>query len=626
MRPDHAAVFGRPVAVDVVRCHQVHAELLHRRAGGLGAEGGHAQRAQVVLLHVAHVLRVGHDGLQEGDTGLEDAHPVAFDHRGVAPGMREGRCAFAQHPGAARAHRGAEHVALAGDPAGVGNDVDHVARPRIEGHLHRVGDAGRPAAVHMHHALGLAGGARGVDEEQRELGVQRRRRAAGPDGAHEVGVGQCQQLGFAGIFRQCDAGGARGLQQRGQCGIGQLMAPAVAAGAPDQVGLRGVAHHHHRLDPRRRGHQGLGHRGAHARGLGRVQSALASQLAQRPADAAHPVAALHRHLAGQGVVHRGEQLLPLVLGQAELGQALRDAGARGRDRHVIVECGVGVGGLEGDDLCVAVAAVGGDHDARAGVVDAVRQGLVGEAAEHRGVDHAQPLGGLRPVELRRDVGQVQRDAVTGLQAQGLQGQCTFGGLEQQPLARDRIGLDRCAAAAVARHVPAVALEQEGRLAAVARQHMAVDLVEAGVRQAAFEPLPVRRVVGVEGALPGLEGFTQVEAQRGAGLRVPAGPALACIVEAQPGPVRTRGRQEPMDLALGDRAVEGAGVGDRGGALCLPVAARAQRVGLGLRQAGRAGCGRGGRHGGKLQGGWASARSGRASCERPAAVRALSGWG
>ena len=580
VRPDHAAVLGGPVAVDVVRRHQVHAELLHGRAGGLGAERGHAQAAQVVLLHVARVLCVGHDGLQEGHAGLEDAHPVALDHRGVAPGMREGRRAFAEHAGAARDHRRAEHVALAGDPARVGHHIDHVAGPRIEGHLHRVRHAGHIAAVHMHHALGLAGGAAGVDEEQRELGVQRLRLRAGPDGAHEVGIGQRQQRGLVG---HVEAGSARcGQQCFGRSG-GELVRPAVALGPPHQVGLRGVAHHHHRIDTRWRGHQRLGHAGAHARGLGRVQPAGTAELAQRAAHAAHRVAALHGHLAGQRVVDDGQHLLRIGLGQAHGGQALRDGLAHGRHRHVVVERRVGVGGLERHDLRVAVAAVGRDDDARTGIVDAVGQRLVAEAAEHRRVDDAEPLGAFGPVNLSRNVGQVQRDAVTGLQAQRLQRQGALGGLQQQGLARDGVRIHRCAAAVVLRHVPAIALEQERRLRAEAGQHMAVDLVEAGVGQPALEPLPVRWLVVVEGALPGFESRTEVGTDRRAGARVPARPAAGALVEAEPRAGAACAGHEPMDLPLRDVAVKGPGVGQRGGALTFPVGAAANRIDLRCRQ-------------------------------------------
>ena len=580
VRPDHAAVLGGPVAVDVVRRHQVHAELLHRRAGGLGAERGHAQAAQVVLLHVARVLRVGHDGLQEGHAGLEDAHPVALDHRGVAAGMREGRRAFAEHAGAARDHRRAEHVALAGDPAWVGHHIDHITRPRIEGHLHRVRHAGHIAAVHMHHALGLAGGAAGVDEEQRELGVERLRLRAGPDGAHEVGIGQGQQRGFVGHGK---ASGARGGQQCFGCSGGEVVRPAVALGPPHQVGLRGVAHHHHGIHARWRGHQRLGHAGAHARGLGRVQPAGAAQFSQRAAHAAHRVAALHGHLAGQRVVDDGQHLLGVGLGQAHRGQPLCDGLAHGRHRHIVVQRRVGVGGLERHDLRVAVAAVGRDDDARTGVVNAVGKRLVAEATEHRRVDDAEPLGAFGPVHLSRNVGQVQGDAVTGLQAQRLQCQRAFSGLQQQRFTRDGVRIDRCATAVVLRHVPAVALEQERRLGTEARQHMAVDLVEAGVRQPALEPLPVRRLVVVEGASPRFERRAEVGTDRCAGARAPARPAAGAVIEVQPRTGRARAGDEPVDLPLRDGTVKGTRVGQCGGALALPVGTAAHRVDLRRRQ-------------------------------------------
>ena len=595
VRPDHAAVLGGPVTVDVLRRHQFHAELLHRRAGGFGAEGGNTQAAQVVLLHVAHVLRVGHDGLQESDAGLEDAHAVAFDHRRVAPGVREGRRAFAQDAGAASGHGRAEHVALAGDPPRVGNHVDDIARLRIEGDLHGVRHAGGVAAVHMHHPLGLAGGAAGVDEEQRELSVKRDGRDGGPDGAHEIGIGQSSQRGLVG---HGEARLARGPQQRLAGRICQLVAPAVALGPPYQVGLRGMAHYHHRIDPRRRGHQRLGNGGAYARGLGRIQAASAAELAQRPADASHGVAALHRHLSGQGIVDRGQHLLNVGLGQIQGGQTLGNGQAHRGHRHVVIQGRVGVGGLERHDLRIAVAAVRGDDNACAGVVDTVGQRLVTEASEHRRVDDAQPLGALCPVQLLRNIRQVECDAVASLQAETLQCDGAFGGFKQQGLARDDMCIHRRAAAAVLGHVPAVAFEQKGGLGAEAGQHMAVDFVEAGVGRAAFEPLPVRRVVGVEGALPWLVAGPKIGRDRGAAGSVPAGPAATGIVELQPGAGRAHARacgnagDEPMDLPPCDVTVKRAGVAQGCGALAIPVGAASQGVHLGRRHrraARRGGC-------------------------------------
>ena len=245
------------------------------------------------------------------------------------------------------------------------------------------------------------------------------------------------------------------------------------------------------------------------------------------------------------------------------------------DGHELVQRGVGVGGLVGHGLRVAPAAVGGDDQARTGVVDAVGQRLVREATKHRRVDQPQALGGLRPVQLRGDVGQVQRHALAGLHAQALQSDSALGGFQQQQLARDGPGLDRRAAAAVARQVPAVAFEVKRHLVAMPGQHVAVNLVEAGVGAPAFKPAPVRRLVAVEGALPGRKAGGQVGRDSGRAQRVPAGPARA--VPGQPCAGRAHSGHEPVDLAPGDVAMERPRVGQRGGALLLPVGAAAQRV-------------------------------------------------
>ena len=58
MGPGDAAVFGRPIAVDVLGHDVSHAERLYRRRCRLGAEGRHAQARQVVALQVGEVGRV----------------------------------------------------------------------------------------------------------------------------------------------------------------------------------------------------------------------------------------------------------------------------------------------------------------------------------------------------------------------------------------------------------------------------------------------------------------------------------------------------------------------------------------------------------------------------------------
>ncbi len=376
-----------------------------------------------------------------------------------------------------------------------------------------------------------------------------------------------------------DTGGGAQLGGRG---VGQVVAPHVALGPPDKVGQRGVAADDDGIDPWRRRDERLGDGNAD---LGRrrgVERARLAEVGERSADAAHNVAALDRDLARE---RRGDRRIDRrhrVGRQVEAGEALGDDTLGSGDRRVVVERGVGVGGLEWEDLRVPVAAVGGDDDTRAGVVDAVAERLVAEPAEHRRVDDAEPLGGLRPIDLRRDRRHVERDAVAGFEPQPLQRHRALGGFEQQLLARYGIGVDRRAAAAVGRHVPAVALEDQRRLGAMAGEHVAVDLGEAGVGPAAGEPLEERRVAGVERGRPRYEIGAQVGDDRRGGDRVPARPAA--LGEAQPSPVRPDIAHEPRQLAC-RVGVERAGIGEDGGAHRLPVGARADRIGRGDRRPG-----------------------------------------
>ena len=250
MRPGDAAMLGGPIAVDILRRQMLHAEGLHRRRTWLGAEGRDPQPAHVIGLDVVQVLRIGHHRLEEGDTGLEDGHAMAFDHRGKAPGVRENRRAFAEqrrHPGQQRCR---DHVALPGDPARIGDDIQNVAGPRIERHLHGFGDAGGITAMDMDNTLGLACRPRGIDEEHRIIGIDRCDRRGCPDSADKVLIGQALERG--------KIGKAGRRQQRCQRGIGQFMAPDIAV-APDDVGLGGMARDDHGLHARRCRHQAFGH-------------------------------------------------------------------------------------------------------------------------------------------------------------------------------------------------------------------------------------------------------------------------------------------------------------------------------------------------------------------------------
>ena len=170
MRPRDAAVFGRPIAVDILGRDVLHPESLHRRRGRLGAEGRNAQAVHVVTLKIGKVGWIGHHRFQERDPGLENRDIVPFNHRSEAPRMREHGRPFRYDGGYTRHKRCADQVALACDPAGIGNNEQRVAGSRVERHFHRVCDA-RSIAVGVNDAFRFARRTRGVDEEHRIISI-----------------------------------------------------------------------------------------------------------------------------------------------------------------------------------------------------------------------------------------------------------------------------------------------------------------------------------------------------------------------------------------------------------------------------------------------------------------------
>jgi len=533
VRPDDATVLRGPVGVDVPGSHEVHAELLHHRRSRLGAESCHAQRRARIRAHVLDVLRVGHHGLQEGDTRLEDIDLVALDDAREAPGAREHRRALGDHGGHAGRERGADHVALARDPARVRDHVHDVAGTRIEGRAQCAGNAADIAAVHVHHALGLAGGPGGVDEKQREFRIQRLGRDGGPDGRDELAVGQREQFLLA---RDRVPRGAGRLQQRLQGGVRQFVRPAITLRTPQQVGLRRVPHDDDRVDPRRRRDQrGSDGRADPAR-LGRRD---AGQTLERAAHPAHDIRALEGDLAGDRGTRALEDGPGLARGQRQrMQRALHrhECHLRG---HVAVQRRVGIGLLEGHDLRVAVTAVRGDDHARAGVVDAIRQRLVAEAAEHGRVHHADALAGLGPEHLLRDVRHVDGEAVARPQPEPAQRQRATRGLQQQLLARHGIRDHGAAPTAVERLVPTVPFEPQRHLVAVPGKHVAIDFVEAGVGQRAAEPAVERCLARIERRAPGAVIAGQVRRDRGAAAGVVPFPGRVLGDPADPGAVRAQ---------------------------------------------------------------------------------------
>ncbi|CUI64280.1 Uncharacterised protein [Achromobacter xylosoxidans] len=193
-RRDHvAAGLGLPPGVDDGAA--LAADVLVIPDPGLGVDGfahraDDAQAVQVVLGRMG--LGRGLGGLDQradrGGRGVEGGDLVTRDHVPEAAGVGERRHAFEHHLRQARGQRAVGDVGVAGDPAHVGRAPVDVVLARVEGPLDGQQRPQQVAGGRVLHALGLAGGAGRVQDEQRMLGVDRHRFAgvglAGLDVVH----------------------------------------------------------------------------------------------------------------------------------------------------------------------------------------------------------------------------------------------------------------------------------------------------------------------------------------------------------------------------------------------------------------------------------------------------------
>ena len=136
-----------------------------------------AQRLAARLLHRRFAL--AHQRADRGRRGVEDVDLVLVDHLPEARGVGVVRHAFEHQRGRAVGERAVDDVAVAGDPADVGGAPVDVAVVVVEDVLVRHRDVDQVAAGGVQHALGLAGRARGVEDEQRVLGAHLLGRAVG---------------------------------------------------------------------------------------------------------------------------------------------------------------------------------------------------------------------------------------------------------------------------------------------------------------------------------------------------------------------------------------------------------------------------------------------------------------
>ena len=131
----------------------------------------HPQRGHVVL--VRDLAALLHERPDRGGRGVEDRDLVVLHDLPPAALLRGVRRALVDDPGGRVGERAVDQVAVAGDPADVGGaPVDVGLRLEVEDRPVRVRRAGEVAAGGVQDALGLAGGAGGVHDVERVLGVE----------------------------------------------------------------------------------------------------------------------------------------------------------------------------------------------------------------------------------------------------------------------------------------------------------------------------------------------------------------------------------------------------------------------------------------------------------------------
>ena len=156
-----------------------------------GAE--EAERSAAVLRDP--VVAFAHQRADRGRGGVEDGDAEPVDRLPQAAVVGVVGNAVEHHAGRAVHQRAVDGVAVAGDPADIGGAPEDVVVAHAEDPVEGGRGPGGVAAGGVDHALGLAGRARGVEDEQRVLGVHRFGRAVGGDGVAKGGPGKVAAIG-----------------------------------------------------------------------------------------------------------------------------------------------------------------------------------------------------------------------------------------------------------------------------------------------------------------------------------------------------------------------------------------------------------------------------------------------
>ena len=171
---------------------------------GLANRAQNTQRAQVGPGRVHFLVRLGRldQGANGRGRGVEDAALVAFDRLPEAPCVGVGRHALKNDLGRTGRQRTVGYVGVSGDPANVGGTPKHIVAAQVKRPVHGEFGPQHKAAGCVLHALGFAGGTRGVQDEQGVLSAnghrcalsalagQRLRKSLIPPGHHIAGRGR----------------------------------------------------------------------------------------------------------------------------------------------------------------------------------------------------------------------------------------------------------------------------------------------------------------------------------------------------------------------------------------------------------------------------------------------------
>ena len=232
-------------------------------------------------------------------------------------------------------------------------------------------------------------------------------------------------------------------------------------------------------------HQLVGHLGAEQVARRRVQDPLGLCGRTRGVEQEQHVLGVHSLRLAPLVRARNDVVIPVVATLDPADLLLRAS----HDEHVLDRGAVAQrlvgGGLERHDAALAPAAVGGDQQLALGVVDATRERLRGEAAEHDGVRGPDAGAGQQRHRQLRHHAEVDRDAIPLAHAEAAQdiGQAVDL-VVQLAIADDAL-------------VAGLADPDVGGLVAAAGREVPVEAVDRGIQLAVGEPLVEGRVGVVE---------------------------------------------------------------------------------------------------------------------------------